>query len=519
VLFRDDAGVELETRLAQPVRDFTVAEARAYCDPFVTALMNAADGEINVRLNDAAAAMAHFGREFWTREQAETVLHTALSATVYDGATWKADDTIRSAYAAADAGQASGDAGWWRAVLVRDARPAPEVDYAVAAAAVGEDEIAALLGEMLTMEEISARKPPRYMIKGLLSYDSEAWLIDGPGSKKSFVALDMAGHVARGLPWQQMKVNPGAVVFIAAEGAGGFGKRVNAWKKRNGDVSGDRMRVLPRPVQAADPAAWAVLVAACARLREALDPSLGMLIIVDTQARSTIGLDENSAKEMGVYIKAISALREATGGCVLSVHHTTKAGEVTRGSSALDGAQDTRLLMRSERGSLEAKLVVDKQKDLEQLDDIELRFEKVAVGVDADGEPMDSLVLLSRDAWRTGLFDAQSAKALEMAATPFAGRVTPAPWTFELTSADAALQRWLLQALADTAEDRGLTQSEWRGLVDEKLGKKKPTASAWRKAFQRVTSSDEKFSSVVIKIHGADRWTMDHMAIKEDADG
>lgn len=500
-LFGGGAGAG--TARGDAPRSFTLAQAREFVTPFLVALREARDGEINVRLNEAAIAMAHFGEEFWPAGTADAVLYDNLSHTVYDGATWQAEHTIASARRGAG----------WHAVLLPD-----DAAEWTAGQSPAEDAVDALLAEMLTMDELAERVPPRYMIKDLLSYDSETWLIGGPGSKKSFVAFDMAASVATGKPWQGLKVNPGLVVFIAAEGAGGFGKRAKAWRKKYGNVPAERMRTLPRPVQAGDAAAWAVLVAACRRLREALDPDLGMFVVIDTQARSAAGLDENSVKEIGVYIRAVTAIRQATRACVMSVHHTSKAGEVTRGSSALDGAQDTRLLMKSDRGSLEATLKIDKQKDLEQIDDITLRFEKVDVGQDVDGEPIDSLVLMPAGGWGSGLFDkrsaAQIARQAEIAQTPFAGRQQPEEWTHRLTARDAELQRWLLQALADTAEDRGLTQAEWRGLVDEKLGKNKPTASAWRKAFQRVTSADQKFSEVVVKIHGADRWTVDKVAIK-----
>lgn len=50
-------------------RRFTVREAMAFVLPFLDSLAQAPDGEINVRLNAAACALAHFGPEFWTRRQ------------------------------------------------------------------------------------------------------------------------------------------------------------------------------------------------------------------------------------------------------------------------------------------------------------------------------------------------------------------------------------------------------------------------------------------------------------------
>jgi RecA-family ATPase len=65
------------------------------------------------------------------------------------------------------------------------------------------------------------------------------------------------------------------------------------------------------------------------------------LIVLDTQARMTPGLEENSAKEVGLYVAAVDLLRRASGACVLTVHHSSKGAAYLRGSSALMGAADT----------------------------------------------------------------------------------------------------------------------------------------------------------------------------------
>src|ERR1044072_6425954 len=96
-------------------------------------------------------------------------------------------------------------------------------------------------------------------IQGLLTLDSESWVIGAPGSKKSFVVLDQALHVAEGQPWIGLKTTRGMVVMIVAEGSGGLGARVKAWEAENGRALPADVKVLPRPVQAADLQAWAVL--------------------------------------------------------------------------------------------------------------------------------------------------------------------------------------------------------------------------------------------------------------------
>src|SRR6185369_12613717 len=138
---------------------------------------------------------------------------------------------------------------------------------------------------------------------------------------------------ANGREWQGLKVTQASVVMIVAEGAGGMSNRVKAWEQEHGPM-GDDVRLLPRPVQAKDLKAWMVLVEACRRLQPGM-------VVIDTQARVTVGLEENSATEIGIYVEAVRATREATGACVLTVHHTGRKGGDARGSSAIDGAQHT----------------------------------------------------------------------------------------------------------------------------------------------------------------------------------
>lgn len=486
-------------------RTFTLAEAMAFVTPKLDALRTARDGEINVRLNEAACALAHFGTEFWDESAADAQLYRALENTAYDGMTWKAGDTIASARKAM-----TDD---WRAILV----PTPEqaLEHAVVAAPM--DAVDALLAEMLAPEQIIERPPPRYLIHDLLQMDSESWLIGPPGSKKSFVVLDMATAVLRGAPWQGLDTHPADVVMIVAEGAGGMGKRLKAWQLEHGPIP-PGLRILPRPVQASRPEAWGVLVAACARLANAArERDRGLLVVLDTQARVSVGMKENDATDMGVFIAAVSAIREHTGGCVLTVHHTGRTGGDARGSSAIDGAQTTELKIIP-RGKFTARLSVEKQKDIEEVDPMDIAFKRVVIGQDERGRDITSLVMADRDsadfraAWAGAEMTAEGIEADEVAkVTPFKARTSVDRWIVDEVDGRAVVQHWIVQALVDTAETLGLTQSEVRGLVEEKRGK--VDNSTWRKAWQKVADESGQWGRVV-RSAGGQRWTVDRVAIE-----
>lgn len=257
--------------------------------------------------------------------------------------------------------------------------------------AVPVDPVDALLARMLDRDMLGEIPPPKPLIRDMLDLDSESWIIGAPGGFKSFVALDWACHVALGLDWRGKKVQRGTVVYVAAEGAKGLPLRVRAWEETYGQrVEG--IRFLPEPVQVSDAERWATLVGACRRLTP-------VLIVLDTQARITVGLEENSARDMGVMIDAVRRLKAATGACVLVVHHTGRDGGDARGSSALDGAQDTEIRVerpskKSERAMLTASITTDKQKDGSESEGFEIQLQVVDLGCDPEnGRLLTSLAI------------------------------------------------------------------------------------------------------------------------------
>lgn len=255
------------------------------------------------------------------------------------------------------------------------------------------DPVEAMLSRLLTSAQLRALPPPEPLINGLLDLDSCAWLIGEPGSGKSFVALDFAAHVGRGEPWHGRTVRQGRVVYIVAEGARGMRLRVDAWERERAPM--DDVFFLPEPVQANErgprgmpvAGAWSVLVEACRRVAPAL-------VIIDTQARATVGLNENDNSDMSYYAAQADRIRRATGACVLSVHHLGRNGTHARGASAIDGAQDTELRIERRPGAMAITLKVDKQKDQAEIGPVPLELIKIDLGVDpATGRDLSSLVI------------------------------------------------------------------------------------------------------------------------------
>jgi len=256
------------------------------------------------------------------------------------------------------------------------------------------DLVELLLSRMLDRDALDKIPAPRPLIRDVLDLESESWLIGAPGCFKSFVALDWACHIVTGLHWRGKHVHRGPVVYVAAEGRKSIQLRVSAWESEY-SVRADGLIVLPQPVQVSNEAGWAALVEACRRLEP-------VMVVIDTQARITVGLDENNNGAMGQLVDGIRRLKEATGACVLVVHHTGRDGRDARGASAVDGAQDTEIRVdrprvKAERDALWATISMDKQKDGDESHVFDIQLKKIELGESEDGRPLSSLALARWD--------------------------------------------------------------------------------------------------------------------------
>ncbi len=210
---------------------------------------------------------------------------------------------------------------------------------------------------LLTFEELEQLPEPRWLVHDHLVAESISVLFGPSGGGKTFVALDLALTVATGQKWLGAEaVETGYVVYATGEGLSGLARRISAWRAAHGNPSLGRFRVLPVAVQFMQRDDLEQLRADLRTLPEA-----PKLIIVDTLARSMIGAEENSAKDMGLFLDGVEQMTREWHAHVLLVHHTGKNGEMERGTSALRGYVQTMLRLVGEDGT--ATLSCDKQKD------------------------------------------------------------------------------------------------------------------------------------------------------------
>lgn len=195
---------------------------------------------------------------------------------------------------------------------------------------------------------LEAPSPLNWLIEGYLLQDTLALLFGDPAVGKSLLALDWAASVATGRPWCGRRVSQGSVIYIAGEGHAGITRRLKAWALDRGfesELTSASMLISERGAALLDNGNLDDVIAAIDNERQNQPIRL---IVIDTLHRNMGGGDENSAKDIGAFIKALDALRTRYGAAVLVVHHSGHANtDRARGSSALRAAVDTEYQLTS----------------------------------------------------------------------------------------------------------------------------------------------------------------------------
>lgn len=251
----------------------------------------------------------------------------------------------------------------------------------------------------IAMRSLDAIKPvltSRYLVKGWLDRGTASVVYGESNVGKTFFALDLSLHVAAGRDWHGAKVaahgktHPGPVVYIAGEGGTGINNRIEAVRQSDRtliEAASSDFMLLPTALDLCGDGDAAALIEAIGELYA--KPSL---VVVDTLARTMGDGDENSAKDMGAFIRNVDMIREALGCHVLIVHHSGKdASKGARGSGSLRAAVDTEIeLVRDGEITVAASR---KQRDMVTGTTFAYTLRGVSIGFDEDDERVTSAVL------------------------------------------------------------------------------------------------------------------------------
>lgn len=190
------------------------------------------------------------------------------------------------------------------------------------------------------LQDLPPPKPREEIVEGLIGRGEIALLTGAPKMGKSSLACALVASITNGENFLGRTTSKGAAVYLAAERGEGVQRRLDA--------------------AGADPAKAAIAMTSINLLDDVgdliqairsliTDPAL---IVIDTLARVTLGIEENSARDMGRVVAALTRVQDAfPRAALVVVHHTGKAaGASARGSGALLGGVD--LELRVERNKL-----------------------------------------------------------------------------------------------------------------------------------------------------------------------
>ena len=212
--------------------------------------------------------------------------------------------------------------------------------------------------------------PPEtnWLVRGYLERNSLAAFFGDSEAGKSFLMVDLACHIAHGLPWCGKKVNQSPVLYIAGEGGSGLRRRFKAWHEYHGLPVTDNIAIRTIAAALCEPDATADLVDLMRVHLIAMRKTPGLLI-VDTVNRNFGGGDENSTRDMTMFTQGLDALRTATNACIVAVHHCGHSDKGRmRAAISLHNAVDSEYLIertgdRKDLSSLRTTLETTKCKD------------------------------------------------------------------------------------------------------------------------------------------------------------
>jgi len=191
--------------------------------------------------------------------------------------------------------------------------------------------------KLLNRRDLAKLPPMQWRIHDVLPQTGTGLIVGQSQAGKSFVGLDLLARVALGLPWFEHDTKACKTVYVGLEGISGLPRRIEAWERHNGYEVPDAFAMVLEPFKLTEGDDIEALAASIIAAGGA-----NGLVVVDTLAQASPGIDENSSADMGRVIEALQTLQRMTGGFVAAVHHMGKdAARGARGHSSLYAAMDT----------------------------------------------------------------------------------------------------------------------------------------------------------------------------------
>jgi len=235
---------------------------------------------------------------------------------------------------------------------------------------------------LISFADMRPGPEPLYLVEGLVDVWGKAKCF------KSFWVLDLMLHVSMGWEYRDRYVQQGAVVYCAFEGGHGYKKRIEALRRHymipdDADVP---LHIMP---------GQANLIKDHRMLIGEITAQLGDVkpraVVLDTLNKSLHG-SENKDEDMGLYIRAAEAIRDAFDCVVVITHHSGHHDDTRpRGHSSLPGAVDAQLAVT--RTDSCVTVTVEMMRDGPEDTAVSSIAIEIDVGQDSRGKQLTSLVM------------------------------------------------------------------------------------------------------------------------------
>lgn len=240
-----------------------------------------------------------------------------------------------------------------------------------------------------------------WLVKSILTANEVSFLLGESQSGKSFLAIDLALSVARGIDWFGHRSRKSGVIYQAGESATGVRRRRLPAYRAAFDVAREAVpfTLLQRPLDlyTSDEQVEA-FIDECRYWGGTYDVPLG-LIVIDTFNKATPGANENDGKDMGAVLARCDRIRRETGAHVMLVHHLNAGGTKARGHTSLFGNVENVVTVRKVPDSRDGdkrplrEWTLSKAKDAEDGASEKFVLRGVHLGTDEDGDSITSCVI------------------------------------------------------------------------------------------------------------------------------
>jgi putative DNA primase/helicase len=241
---------------------------------------------------------------------------------------------------------------------------------------------------LMSIPDVLLKPSIGWLVKGLLPSRGLGAIYGASGSGKTFLVLDLLMSICSGQNWFGYKIKKKqTVVYLALEGGAGIKDRLEAYLIHNKIPAPDNFFLIIDQFDVRTESAE--LIEAILRVNPAI-------VVIDTLNQSAAGADENSNVDMSLIVSKGQEIANAIDGLTMFIHHSGKdASRGLRGHSSLNASLDIAIEVKS--SPLAKSFRITKSKDGTCGSDQGFSLQIIELGIDTDGDAIDSCVVLAED--------------------------------------------------------------------------------------------------------------------------